>query len=78
MFHGGIEDFIDMWQNVFAKILGGDGGPPPPSYNFFQNPYPPPKPMPSHGAPPLKNQAPPIWKTTPPIETWNTLPWNDS
>ena len=33
------------------------------------------------GTPHLKMKPSPIWKTTPPplpIETWNTLPWNDS
>ena len=60
-------------------IVGGHGGHPP-SYNFFWKPHPP-KPMPSHGVLlPLKNDAPPIGKSNPlpPIETWNTFPWNDS
>ena len=37
-------------------------------------------PPPSKPMPPLKNEVPPIWKTTPlpSIETWNPLPWNNS
>ena len=55
---------------------GGEARHPPPYYDFFE---PPPRCHPM-GRPLLKNEAHPIRKTTPspPIETWNTLPWNDS
>ena len=54
---------------------GGMGGP---SYDFFWK-SPPSKPMPPMGCTPhLKMKLPHLKNTPPPIETWSTLPWNDS
>ena len=64
------------WYWAGFPIVGGMG---PPSYDFFQNPTPPPTLCP----PPLKNEAPPIWKTTPhPLkhETpfYEMIPWKST
>ena len=59
-------------------VVGGMVGHSPPILQFFLKPSPPTKSNAPHGVPPplqLKNEAPPpIWKTNPPIETWNTFP----
>ena len=64
-------------ENI-GRAWEGMGGHLPHLTIFFKTPTPHQNQCLPMGHPPLKNQAPPIWKTTPPIETWNTLPWNDS
>ena len=62
-----------------AEVQYQHSGGAPLILRFFSNPPShQPKPMPPVGSPPLKNEAPPSEKQTAPIETWNTLQWNDS
>ena len=62
--------YFCFWTYQYCRVShssrrGVGRSPPPLFYDFFRKP-PPPKPMPPGVLPPLKNEAPPIWKTTPP------------
>ena len=64
------------WKTWFAIVVGGGC---PLSYDFL---WPPPHQnwFPPMGCPPAPHleMKPPRLKNKLPIETWNTLPWNDS
>ena len=67
--------FFSAYSTGFP-IVGGC----PPSNNFFRKPPSFKTNAPQWGThPPLKNEPPPLHlKNKLPIETWSTLPWNDS
>ena len=73
------EQDISKEESGFPIVgQGGAWGGDPDFMIFLKTPQP--KLMPSHGVAPYLKIKPLIWKTNSPapIETWNTLPWNDS